>query len=393
MLTNVTCTNAKPKDKPYKLFDSGGLFLQVYPSGSKLWRLKYYYVQKERLLSLGAFPAVPLAEAREERERIKKLVLQGLDPAIERKETQKKAVIASQQTFELIAREWHDLKKSGWAERYAEEVLHRLKNDVFPEIGHLPITSITPPQLLEMVRKIETRGANELALRAIKKCGEIFRYAIVTSRAESDPSRDLKGALKPYKKKHHNAIEAEDIPEFLRRLERNDIRSYPRSIRATRLLMLTFVRTNELISAKSSEFDLMAAEWRIPGSRMKMKKDHIVPLSRQAIELVKAQLQENGESQWLFPNMHHSKTHISNSTILDLLYRLGYKGDMTGHGFRALAMSTIKEKLGYRHEVVDRQLAHAPRGEVDAAYDRAAFLGERKKMMQEWADYLDALAP
>lgn len=392
MLTNIACTNAKPKNKAYKLFDSGGLFLRIAPSGSKLWRLKYYYLGKERLFSIGAFPDVSLASAREERDRIKKLAQQGIDPAIAKKEEKEKAVTASQQTFEAIAREWHDLKKNGWAERYGKEIIHRLENDVFPEIGHLPIASITPPQLLDMVRKIEKRGAHELALRAIRKCGEIFRYAIVTARAESDPSRDLKGALKPYKKKHHNAIEAKDIPEFLRKLERNDIRSYPRSIRATRLLMLTFVRTSELIAAKSSEFDLKAAEWRIPASRMKMRNDHIVPLSRQAIDLIKAQLKENGKSEWLFPNMQHPKKHMSNNTILDLLYRLGYKGDMTGHGFRALAMSTIKEKLGYRHEVVDRQLAHAPKSDVDAAYDRASFLPERKKMMQEWADYLDSVA-
>lgn len=390
MLTVTACNNAKAKDKPYKLTDSAGLYLLVNPTGSKLWRLKYYFLQKERLFSIGAFPSISLAAARDERERIKKLADEGIDPAVTKKEKALQTTVAAKNTFEAIGREWHSHNKSAWAERYAKDILHRIETDIFPEIGSLPITTVKPPQLLAMVRKIEERGANEIALRAVQMCGQIFRFAIVTGRAESDPSRDLKGALKPYQKKHHPALEAKDIPDLLLKLDRNEIRSYPRSIRTTKLLMLTFVRTNELISATKSEFDFKAREWRIPGEKMKMKRDHIVPLSRQAMALFQEQFEESGDSEWLFPNMHHPKKHMSNNTVLDVLHRLGYKGDMTGHGFRAMAMSTIKEKLGCRHEVIDRQLAHAPKSGNDAAYDRAAFLDERKKMMQKWADYLDA---
>jgi integrase len=402
MLTVTACTNAKPKEKPYKLADSGGLYLLVNPTGSKLWRLKYYFLQKERLFSIGAFPSVSLAAARDERDRVKKLADEGIDPAIAKKEKALQTTVAAENTFEAIGREWHSHNKGAWAERYAKDILHRIETDIFPEIGALPITAVKPPQLLAMVRKIEERGAHEIALRAVQMCGQIFRFAIVTGRAESDPSRDLKGALKPYPKNHHPALEAKDLPSFLLKLERNEIRSYPRSIRTTKLLMLTFVRTNELISATKAEFDFKAREWRIPGEKMKMKRDHIVPLSRQAMALFKEQFGDTGDSDckeqfeasedsdWLFPNLKSPKKHMSNNTVLDVIHRLGYKGDMTGHGFRALAMSTIKEKLGYRHEVIDRQLAHAPKSGNDAAYDRAAFLDERKKMMQEWADYLDA---
>ena len=389
MLTVTACTNVKPKDKPYKLADSGGLYLLVNPTGSKLWRLKYYFLQKERLFSIGAFPSISLAAARDERDRIKKLADEGIDPAIAKKEKALQTTVAAENTFEAIGREWHSHNKGAWAKRYSKDILHRIETDIFPEIGALPITAVKPPQLLAMVRKIEGRGAHEIALRAVQMCGQIFRFAIVTGRAESDPSRDLKGALKPYQKNHHPALEAKDLPSFLLKLERNEIRSYARSIRTTKLLMLTFVRTNELISATKGEFDFKAKEWRIPGEKMKMKRDHIVPLSRQAMMLFKEQLEESGDSEWLFPNIKKPKKHMSNNTVLDVIHRLGYKGDMTGHGFRALAMSTIKEKLGYRHEVIDRQLAHAPKSGNDAAYDRAAFLDERKKMMQKWADYLD----
>jgi integrase len=390
MLTTVACNHAKPIEKSFKLSDSGGLFLEVLPHGSKLWRLKYYFLKKERLISLGRYPEVSLADARKARDDLKELAKQGIDPVTARKEKELKDTTAAKNTFESIGREWHAHNLNIWVARYAKDILHRLETDVFPEIGALPITTIKPPQLLAMVRKIEARGANEIALRAVQMCGQIFRFAIVTGRAETDPSRDLKGALKPYQKKHHPALEAKDIPAFLLKLERNEIRSYPRSIRTTKLLMLTFVRTNELISATKTEFDFTGCEWRIPGEKMKMNRDHIVPLSRQALALFQEQFADSGDNAWVFPNMQHPTKHMSNNTVLDLLHRLGYKGDMTGHGFRALAMSTIKEKLGYRHEVIDRQLAHVPKSQVDAAYDRAAFLDERKKMMQEWADYLDA---
>jgi integrase len=390
MLTATACASAKPGVKPIKLFDSEGLYLLVKPTGSKLWRLKYYFLKNERLHSLGSFPEISLAEARVERQRIKDLVAAGVDPAMDKKQKVANAIDASKATFEVVGREWLELNKSGWKPRYAEDMRHRLETDVFPEVGHLPIENITRAEMLAVVRKIEDRGAHEIALRAIRVSGKIFQYGRLTDRCTSDPCADLKALLKPYKKKHQNAIEAEHISKFLQDLNRNEIRAYPASLRATKLLMLTFVRTTELISAKKSEFLLDEREWRIPADKMKMKRDHIVPLSSQAVELFKKQIAESGNSEWVFPNKQHRGTHMSNNTILDVLYRLGYKGDMTGHGFRALAMSTIMERLGYRFEVVDRQLAHARKSSTDAAYDRATFLTERRKMMQAWADYLDA---
>jgi integrase len=239
------------------------------------------------------------------------------------------------------------------------------------------------------MRLVEKRGAHDEARRLLQYCGQIFRYAVITERTERDITTDLRGALKPYHQGHFNTIEAKELPEFLEKFQRNDARLYPQTRHALQLMMLTFVRTGELIGAKWEEFDFDAKEWNIPAERMKMKRPHTVPLAKQTIELLEKQKKLTGNWEWVFPNIARPKKHMSNCTILGALKRLGYKGRMTGHGFRALAMSTIKEKLGYRHEVVDRQLAHAPANELEAAYDRAKYLDERTIMMQQWADYLD----
>ena len=283
-------------------------------------------------------------------------------------------------------------RKEKWNPIYRDNILHRLELDIFPEIGCQPIKDIPPPQVLDAMRKIEKRGAHEMARRALQTTGQIFRYAVATGRAESDPTRDLKGALKPFKRGHFAALDSKELPEFLKVLNKNDARLFPQTIRAVRLLMLTFVRTGELIGAQWSEFDFEAGLWEIPAERMKMKKAHIVPLSRQAQALFLEQKELTGQWEWVFPNQVRPKKSMTNNTVLMALRRMGYQGKMTGHGFRALAMSTIKEKLGYRHEVVDRQLAHVPANQVDKAYDRAQFITDRTKMMQEWADYLDGLA-
>src|ERR1700733_197820 len=256
----------------------------------------------------------------------------------------------------------------------------------------MPIAHIKPLELLQALRKMEDRGAHELTRRALQYCGQVFRYAIVTERAERDITADLRGALRPFKRGHYAAIEADDLPEFLEALERNDARLFPQTRAATRLLLLTFVRTSELIGATWSEFKLEESEWIIPAERMKMRRPHVVPLSGKSVAILRELKAHTGYGAWVFPNQIDSRRHMSNATVLGALKRLGYKGRMTGHGFRALAMSTIKEKLGYRHEVVDRQLAHAPRSKVDAAYDRALFLADRRKMMQDWADYLDKVS-
>lgn len=388
-LTNAACLNAKPESKPYRIADAGGLYLEVAPNGSKYWRLKYRFAGKEKRLALGVYPTVSLAVARIKRDEARQQLDAAIDPGAIKRERKARAMLDAQITFELIAREWWEQRKGGWSEGHAEDVLHRLATDIFPSLGKRPIAQVTPPELLTCLRRIEDRGAMELARRARQVCGQIFRYAIATGRAERDPAAPLADALKTFKRRHFAAIEAEELPDFLRALDRNDVRLYPLTRMAVRLLMLTFVRTTELIAARWDEFDANEQQWIIPAARMKMRRPHVVPLSRQAAELLRELRKLTGWSEWLFPNQVRPKKHMSNGTILKALEKLGYKDRMTGHGFRALALSTIKEKLGYRHEVVDRQLAHAPRSKVDAAYDRAAFLGDRRRMMQDWADYLD----
>ncbi|MCL2469059.1 MAG: tyrosine-type recombinase/integrase, partial [Alphaproteobacteria bacterium] len=316
----------------------------------------------------------------------------GLDPSLVKKQEKRLARQNAGNTFESLAREWHEHQQMRWSEGHAKDVLHRLSIDIFPEIGFRPIKDILPPEILDALRKVEDRGAYEIARRLLQNCGQVFRYAVATGRLDSDPTRDLKGALKPFKKSHFAALEVKDLPTFLYDLETNKARLYPQTIRAIKLLMLTFVRTGELIGARWEEIDLDGAQWEIPAERMKMRRPHMVPLSRQVITLLHEQHEITGRWPWVFPNQIRPKDHMSNNTVLMALRRMGYKGKMTGHGFRALAMSTIKERLGYRHEVVDRQLAHAPKNKVDSAYDRAKFLDERKIMMQNWADYLESLA-
>ena len=390
-LSDAKCRGAKPKDKPYKLTDGEGMYLDVRPNGSKYWRFKYRIHGREKLLALGVYPEISLAKARERRVAARSLLLDGLDPSIEQKKRKAIAQAKSESTFEAIAREWHETRKNRWSERYAAGVMKRLEDYIFPEIGDYPIEEIEPPILLMAIRKIESRPAIEIAKRQLQKCGEIFRYAIATGRAVRDPSADIKGALVQHKKTHYAALDVKELPEFLHVLERNEARLYRNTQNAVWLLMLTFVRTGELIGASWEEIDFERKLWIIPAERMKMGKEHVVPLSRQAIAILKDQKEITGHWPLVFPSTVRPKQSISNNTILGAIKRMGYQGRMTGHGFRALAMSAIKQELGYRHEVVDRQLAHTPKNKIDKAYDRADFLEERTKMMQEWADYIDAL--
>ncbi|MGB9153645.1 MAG: integrase arm-type DNA-binding domain-containing protein [Alphaproteobacteria bacterium] len=391
-LTTKKIDNAKPKKKIFYMFDGNGLYLQVSPQGGKYWRFKYRFDNKEQRIAFGVYPDVSLQEAREKREKARKQVAAGINPIADKKDQRRMAAISAENTFETIAREWHELNKDNWHAIYRGHIIHRLEMDIFPQIGKMPITSIKPLHILDALRLIEKRGAEEVARRTLQYCSQVFRYAIITERAERNPALDLRGALRPMKHGHYAAIEINEMPDFLQALSRNDARLFPQTRDAVQLLMLTFVRTGELIGAKWKEFDLEKAEWNIPAERMKMRRPHFVPLSRQVLDILKEQYKVTGQWDWVFPNQSHPKKHMSNNTVLGAIARLGYKGRMTGHGFRALAMSTIKEKLGYRHEVIDRQLAHAPRNKVDAAYDRAQFLDERRVMMQKWADYLDTVA-
>lgn len=394
-LNEIKCRNAKPFPAPTKsvkkISDGQGLALWIMPNGSKYWRFVYRYNNKQKTLALGVYPEVSLKEAREMRAKYRKMVRDGLNPGLERRKAKVMSKVSNLNTFKAVAVEWHENRRHIWSDRYAAEIMNRLERDIFPHMGDLPIREIEPPYLLSVIRKIENRGAYELARRQLQKCGEIFRYAIACGKAVRDPSNDIREALKPVKKNHFAALDVRELPEFVQAIERNDARLYQTTRNALNLMMLTFVRTSELIKATWDEIDFDNAEWVIPAERMKMGKEHIVPLSRQAIDILKSQKLLTDHWPYVFPSHFRPRNPISNNTILGAIKRLGYQGRMTGHGFRALAMSAIKQELGYRHEVVDRQLAHVPRSKVDKAYDRAMFLDDRKVMMQEWADYIDGL--
>ena len=389
-LTELQIKSAQPKEKPYKMSDGQSLFLLVQPNGSKYWRYNYRFAGKQKTLSIGVYPRISLKDARKEAFYARELLDQNKDPGIEKKMKRLEAHRRAENSFEAVGREWYELHQDKWKPRYAKEVLKRLKEDIFPYLGPYPITDIEPPLLLEVIRKIERRGAVELAKRQRQKCSEIFRYGIASGVCNRDPAQDIVGALKPKPKtKHHACIEIHELPEFLTTLNRNDARLYQTTLNAMKLMLLTFVRTGELINAPWSEFDFENKEWIIPAARMKKDKDLIVPLSDQAIEILEDQKIVAGKWPLVFPSPVKPRQSISNNTILGGLKRMGYQGKMTGHGFRALGMSTIKEKLGYRHEVIDRQLAHVQKNKIDRAYDRAKFLDKRKIMMQDWADYID----
>lgn len=391
-LTNAVCKNAKPPEPPAtapkKLADGHGLYLFIMPNGAKYWRFIYRFNGKQKTQAFGVYPEISLKAARDKRSEARKLLEEGKDPSIEKK---KQKILYQQNntnTFEVIAREWYENRQDSWKPRYANEVLKRLEDDIFPEIGAYPIKEIEPPLLLQAIRKIESRGAIDLAKRQLQKCGEVFRYAIATGRGLRDPSADIGDALKLVKKTHFASIDIKEIPEFLSELNSNKARLYPTTLNALKLIMLTFVRTNELINARWEEIDFERKLWIVPEERMKMGKVHIVPLADQAIEILKEQKEIAGKWEHVFPSPNKPRHSISNNTILGALKRMGYKGKMTGHGFRSLAMSAIKQELGYRHEVIDRQLAHVPKSKVTRAYDRADFLEERKTMMQDWANYV-----
>jgi len=388
-LTDKKCQNLNSKDKVYRVPDGRGLNLEVRPNGGKYWRMRYRYFGKAKLLSLGVYPEVSLKDARDRCLEARKLLDNNIDPSIAKKEAKRIAKQNSDNSFEIIAREWHENIKSKWTERHATTVLARLERDVFPAIGNMPVTNITPPQLLDCFKKMQKREAIEPAHRMRQSCGQIFRYAIANGYAIYNPASDLSEALNPVVRKHYPSIEIHEIPELVSAIEKNDACLRLETRLATKLLMLTFVRTKELIEAKWTEFNFDDAEWIIPAERMKMRKEHIVPLSKQAVEILTLLQEANGHWDWILPSQNSPLKHMSNNTIRLALHRLGFKGRMTGHGFRALAMSTIKEKLKYRHEVIDRQLAHAAKSMVTRAYDRAKFLDERKVMMQEYADYID----
>lgn len=391
-LCDLDCRQAKVQQKAYRLYDSGGLYLDIKPTGTKVWRMRYKYYGKEKLLTIGKYPSVSLLQARIRQSEAKKSIENDVDPAQQKQDEKKANRFKQTQTFELVTREWHQRNLDTWSVNHASDILRRLQNNVFPFIGHKPIANINVQDVLFCIRKMEDRQALHLAKRILQNIGQIMRYGVITGRVERDFTPDLKGAVKKYKKTHYAALDIDQLPDLIEAMNRNDARLYRQTILAMKLLMLTFVRTSELINAQWHEFDLENATWHIPAERMKMRKPHFVPLSKQVINILNELAETFGRKGYILPSIVCHKQSISNNTILKGLSRLGFKKVMTGHGFRALAMSTIKERLGYRHEVVDRQLAHLPKSMVDQAYDRATFIPERIKMMQEWADYIDSLS-
>jgi integrase len=388
-LSDAKARNAKPRAKPYKISDGEGLFLVVMPSGSKYWRLRYFYAGKEKLLALGVYPEVSLADAREGRAQARKALAAGNDPAESKREAKRLITLRTANSFETVAREWLETRKHKWAASSFRQTTARLEQHVFPKLGPRPIAEINPPEVLAMLRTVEARGTLETAHRIMQMCGQIFMYAIATGRAERNPVPDLRGALKTPVNKHYPFLNAGDLTGYLRKLEAYDGNVLTKL--ALRFLLLTFVRSGELRAARWNEVDLEKAEWRIPAERMKMKELHLVPLSTQAIATLREIENDTGRGQYVFPNYHNPTTFMSENTMLFALYRMGYHSRATGHGFRSTA-STILNENGFRADVIERQLAHGERNDVRAAYNHAEYLPERRNMMQWWADYLDELA-
>lgn len=390
MLTDPKCKNAKPKDKPYKLADEKSLYLEVMPSGAKYWRMKYRYGGKEKRLAFGVYPETGLKEARAKRDDARKLLADGADPGETRK-AMKAAQVADAETFEVVAREWFAKNAPIWVENHRNRTLRRLERDIFPWLGNAPIRTIDAPKLLGVLRRIENRGAVETAHRALQNCGQIFRYAISTGRAERDVSSDLKGALRPVKGGHFAAVtDPKQVAELLRAIE--DYQGTFTVQCALKLAPLFFVRPGELRQAEWAHFDLDAAEWRYTVT--KTDTAHIVPLATQAVAILQELHALTGHGRYVFPSARtpNGSRPMSDVALLAALRRMGFsKDEATVHGFRALARTVLDEVLGFRPDYIEHQLAHAVRDPNGRAYNRTAHLPERRKMMQAWADYLDSL--
>lgn len=403
-LTDTAIKAAKPREKPYKLFDGEGLYLLINPDGSRWWRLKYRYGGKEKLLALGTYPGTGLKKARDKRDDARNLLDDDIDPNAHRKAEKAARADRDAGSFEVVAREWHAKQSETWAAGHSERVLRRLVMYVFPRIGGEPIGSVTGPQLLDVLRRIEARGTVETAHRVKESLGAIFRYAVATHRATHDPSAALKGALATAQNKSYAAItEPKQVGELLRAIRGYSGAEITRC--ALQLLPLVFVRPGELRAARWEEFEFDVTppqpgkkpkhpdpQWRIPAARMKMREQHLVPLSTQAVAILRELHARTGPEGYLFPSVRGKSNYMSENTINAALRNLGYTSEQhTGHGFRHMA-STLLHERGYKSELIERQLSHGDRNPMRAAYNFAEYLPERRKMMQEWADYLDGLA-
>jgi integrase len=391
-LTDIAIKNAKPKEKPYKLADGGGLSLYVSTTGARLWRYKYRIAGKEGIFSIGAYPEVSLSKAREEHQKARELVKLSTHPTHDRQLKKLVEQHESGNTFKAIANEWVNKNKGRWSPYYLKQVEKLMGSDVFPKIGALPIKQVTAAHILDVMQRAENRGAETIAILIRQWCSAIFRYAAASLRADADPAAALKGVVVRPKVKHNRPLSSKEIPQVVSALQK--FGGFRSTKIAIELLLLTFVRTIELRKATWEEFDLENSIWRIPAARMKMKSEHIVPLSFQATALIKELQSITGASNWLFPNYRRPDDCMTSTTINRALERMGYNGKDTigfsAHGFRGTA-STLLYEQGFRTEVIEKQLAHAEGNKVKASYNQAQYLEERAKMMQQWANYLDSL--
>ena len=387
-LTETEIRRSKPGDKPYKLADAGGLHLMITPTGGKLWRWKYRFDGSEKLMSVGRYPDVGIADARERCAAARKKLANGIDPMAERMAQKTAVKAATEHTFKKIAEQWLKHWKGNKSARHVATTENRLKVNVYAVLGDRPIDEIEPMELVKLVKKIDARGSSDMAKRILQIVGIIFRYAVAHGYTQRNPASEFRPSdiVRPTRKINMARIDAKELPALLRAIELYEGRALTRL--AIKLMALTFVRTSELICARWDEFDLEAKRWSIPAERMKMKTPHIVPLADQAVELLHLLRCISGGGERVFPGEQEPKKPMSNMTILKALERMGYKGRMTGHGFRGLA-STILHEQGYNHDHIELQLAHAPRNAVSAAYNHALYLEPRAKMMQDWANFIE----
>ena len=383
-LKDVQVKQVKSRAKPFKFTDGAGLFLWVTPSGGKIWRWTYRFEGKAKLMTFGKYPAISLIQAREKHSDARKLLAAGVDPMAQRKDEKAE----NEHTFRHISSQWMEHWQDGKSPRHVDYVKRRMEADILPSLGARPMEEIEAPEIVKMVKAIEKRGARDIAKRSLETTGQIFRYAIAHGYCKRNPATEIRPGdiLKSVRKVNYARIDAKELPALLRAIEVYSGTAVTRL--AMKMMALTFVRTSELIGARWEEFDIKAKRWDIPADRMKMRTPHIVPLARQTLEALEMLRPLTGQSKWLFPGDRNSKNPMSNNTILKALERMGYKGSMTGHGFRGLA-STLLHEQGYNHDYIELQLAHAPRNAVSAAYNHAVYLEPRKRMMQDWADFLE----
>ncbi|HGW1981351.1 TPA: tyrosine-type recombinase/integrase [Escherichia coli] len=379
---------AKPKDKPYKLADGGGMYLEVFPNGTKSWRMKYRIAGKEKRVVFGVYPTITLADARSKRDDAKKLLVNGVDPSAFKKESKLAQIEEVKNTFQQIALEWHNMKVKKWSAGYASDILEAFNKDVFPFIGQRPVADIKPLELLKVLKKMEERGATEKAKKVRQRCGEVFRYAIVTGRADYNPAPDLTSAMQGHESKHYPFLTIEELPAFFKALA-----GYSGSelvVLAARLMIITGVRTGELRGALWSEIYTDKGLWEISAERMKMRRPHIVPLSVQALEIIEKIRAMTGNFHLMFPGRNDPSKTMSEASINQVFKRIGYTGRVTGHGFRH-TMSTVLHEQGYNTAWIETQLAHLDKNAIRGTYNHAQYLDGRREMLQWYADYMDSL--